>query len=240
LQRFLMLRRISHLQCGCGAQAAVGVIMKTTADRLTLPNRHRSAPLMPILQTASSNELADLCRSAALGFLANAPDWDKRKLADWLQGSYRPLVIGAGYQRKLTPAYGSAPPPPVASTTIASILENAHAEVLRQLRDLAAASSSLDTGRAFISRNVVTRCIDDLGNAGWAPVSHRVSLLADRVMSLFAADFLARPWDYEYDLTICECCNNVSFSEVQCCRAHSGAQRIVRKIDSEMPIAKAS
>ena len=214
--------------------------MKTTANGLTLPTRHRSAPVMPILRTASSGELADLCRSAALGFLANGRDWDKRKLAEWLQGSYRPLVIGAGYQRKLTPAYGSAAPPPVASTTITSILENAHAEVLRQLRDLASSRSSLDAGRAFISRNVVTRCMDEMGAAGWMPVSHRVSLLADRVMSLFAADFLARPWDYEYDLTICECCDNVSFSEVQCCRAHSGAQRIVKKIDSEIPIARAS
>src|SRR5450432_441599 len=174
------------------------MVMKTTANLLTLP-RHRSAAVMPILRSGSSGDLADLCRSAALGFLTNAREWDKKKLADWLQGSYRPLVIGAGYQRKLTPAYGSAPPPAVAQTTIASILENAHAEVLRQLRDLAASSSSLDAGRAFISRNVVTRCLDELGTAGWAPVSHRVSLLSDRVLSLFAADFLARPWDYEYD-----------------------------------------
>jgi hypothetical protein len=215
--------------------------MKTIVNRLTLPTRRRSASLIPILRNGSSADLADHCRSAALGFLANARDWDKRKLVEWLQGNYRPLVIGASYQRRLTPAYGSAPPPPVQSTTIANVLANAHAEVLRQLRDLADSSSSLDAGRSFIAKKIVTRCIDELGNAGWAPVSHRASLLADRVMSLFAADFLARPWDYECELAICDACDNVSFAEVQCCRAHSGEQRIVKEIeiDSEIPIAAA-
>jgi hypothetical protein len=203
----------------------------TTANVLTLPTRHRSAPVIPILKNRTTNDVADLCRSAALGFLANARDWSKRDLAEWLQDSYRPLVIGAPkVQRKLTPAYGTpvsiAPSPAVSPAELTGILENAHWEILRALRDLQAAPSSLDAGRAFIASNVVTRCIDDNGVAGWVAVSHRSSRLAERVMSLFAADFLARPWDYEYDLTICETCENVSFTEVSCCRARSGMQRV--------------
>jgi hypothetical protein len=185
---------------------------------LTLPARHRSTPIIPMLRHGSANDVADLCRSAALGFLANARDWSKADLAEWLQESYRPLVVGAPkVQRKLTPAYGTpasvAPTPSVAPAALAGILETAHSDILRALRDLQASRSSLDAGRAFIASNVVTRCIDDTGVAGWVPVSHKSSRLADRVMSLFAADFLARPWDYEYDLTICDSC------------ARSGAQR---------------
>ena len=61
-------------------------------------------------------------------------------------------------------------------------------------------------------------------------------------MSLFAADFLARPWDYEYDLAICESCENVSFTEVSCCRARSGMQRIAEPadIDHEVDVLLAS
>lgn len=212
-----------------------------TANVLTLPARHRSAALIPILKNRTSNDVADLCRSAALGFLANARDWSKADLAEWLQESYRPLVIGAPKPvRKMTPAYGTAisiaPTPSVAPQALTSILENAHAEVLQMLRDLQAARSSLDAGRAFIANNVVTRCIDDTGAAGWVAVSHKSSRLAERVMSLFAADFLARPWDYEYDLTICECCENVAFTEVNCCRARSGAQRIAEVADMDAAV----
>ncbi|MEO7112966.1 MAG: hypothetical protein ABI183_21185 [Polyangiaceae bacterium] len=212
-----------------------------TANVLTLPTRHRSAPLIPILKDRTSNDVADLCRSAALGFLANARHWNKADLAEWLQESYRPLVIGAPKpQRKMTPAYGTpvsiAPIPSVPPEALTGIMENAHAEVLQMLRDLQAARSSLDAGRAFIANNVVTRCIDDIGVAGWVPVSHKTSRLAERVMSLFAADFLARPWDYEYDLAICECCENVSFTEVNCCRAHSGMQRVAGAADIDVAV----
>lgn len=213
---------------------------KPTANVLTLPARHRSTPIIPILKNRTSDDVADLCRSAALGFLANARDWSKADLAEWLQESYRPLVVGAPkVQRKLTPAYGTpvsiAPTPSVAPAALAGILETAHWDILRSLRDLQASRSSLEAGRAFIASNVVTRCIDDTGVAGWVPVSHKTSRLADRVMSLFAADFLARPWDYEYDLTICESCENVAFTEVSCCRARSGLQRVaVADIDLQV------
>jgi hypothetical protein len=218
-----------------------GMSTNTNANLLTLPARYRSAALIPILKNRTSDDVADLCRSAALGFLANARDWNKADLAEWLQESYRPLVIGApNPPRKMTPAYGSAvsiaPAPSVAPEALTGILENAHAEVLKMLRDLQAAPSSLDAGRAFISSNVVTRCIDDTGVAGWVAVSHKSSRLAERVMSLFAADFLARPWDYEYDLAICESCENVSFTEVSCCRARSGAQRIAEVADVDLAV----
>jgi hypothetical protein len=211
------------------------------ANVLTLPTRHRSAALIPILKNRASTDVADLCRSAALGFLANARDWNKADLAEWLQESYRPLVIGVPKPaRKMTPAYGTpvsiAPTPSVLPEALAGILENAHTEVLGMLRDLQAARSSLDAGRAFIANNVVTRCIDDTGVAGWVAVSHKSSRLAERVMSLFAADFLARPWDYQYDLEICECCENVAFTEVQCCRARSGSQRVVDAVDTAVDV----
>jgi len=213
--------------------------MKLVPNRLSLPTRHQSASLMPVIGIGSSNDLADLCRSAALGFLANAQDWDKRKLAEWLECSYRPLVVGATQQmrRKLTPAYGAEPAPSVHPETLANVLAVAHADVIEQLRNLAAAPSSLDAGRAFISSSVVARCIDDTGVSGWAPVAHQPSRLADRVMSLFAADFLARPWDYEYDLSICQDCATVSFGDISCCRARSGTQQVARAVS---PIAKAS
>ncbi|MEO8876105.1 MAG: hypothetical protein ABI461_11000, partial [Polyangiaceae bacterium] len=196
-----------------------------------VPTRHISTSVMPVLSTGNTRDLADLCRSAALGFLANARDWDKRKLAEWLENSYRPLVVGVANRarRRLTPAYGAPPAPTVQIDALAQMLQNAHTDVLRQLRELAAAPSSLDAGRAFISGSIVTRCMDDIGESGWAPVSHRASLLADRVMSLFAADFLARPWDYEYDLAICGECETVSFGEVSCCRAKSGTQLVAKR-----------
>jgi hypothetical protein len=192
---------------------------------------------MPVIGTGSAVDLADLCRSAGLSFLANARDWDKRMLAEWLECRYRSLVVGAS-ERARSKREAASEAPSVPPETLTQILNAAHADVLRQLRQLVAAPSSLDAGRAFISTNVVTRCIDDTGVSGWAPIAHRSSRLADRVMSLFAADFLVRPWDYEYDLTICKDCETVSFADEGCCRARSGTQLVAARV--VVAIAKAS
>jgi hypothetical protein len=187
---------------------------------------------MPIVATVAGSSLPDLCRSAALGFMAGARDWNKRELAEWLACSYRPLVAGASEQpiRRRTAPYGTAAVTPhvtrIQPRTIEQLLKVAHADVLRELRDLEG-RSSLDTGRGFIRSHVVTRCIDDAGVAGWAPVARVRARLFERVMSLFAADFVARPWDYEYDLAICVECGAVSFVDMPCCRARSGERSII-------------
>jgi hypothetical protein len=65
----------------------------------------------------------------------------------------------------------------------------------------------------MVSLGFVVRCEDARQIEGWVP-SSSARRLADRVLSLFAADYLVRPQDYEHDLAVCRKCGIVEFDQV--------------------------
>ena len=160
-----------------------------------------------ILPSGSIFERAETCRSAALGFMAYAPTWNKRELATWLERSYAPAVVGVANA-------ASDGPRRVDTGRLSTIVENAHAGVAARLRDVSQ-GRFLPFVRHAMKNRLVRTSIDDLGNTGWVPLASSRMLLADRVLSLFAADFLVRPWDYEHSLFVCSC-NKVRFVDVPC------------------------
>jgi hypothetical protein len=192
----------------------------------------RSAPPLPMIAMPHADEV-DHCRSAALGFMAGATSWDKRKLAHWLQIIYRPLVGGMwSSPYKLTPAYGMgkvAAATRVERRALDGVVANAHEDVLGVLREIVS-RPSIEMGRKLIAANLVTRAIDGDGIFGWAPLAQARMPLSARVMSLFVTDFLARPWDYEENFVVCDMCNSVHFGVVACCQRQSGETPIHKPI----------
>ena len=78
--------------------------------------------------------------------------------------------------------------------------------------------------RGLISGTVV-RVEDGNREPAWAP-ANGTTRLAERVLSLFAVDYLVRPGDYETRLTICATCKQVSFDGP--CSAHPTRKSIRR------------
>jgi hypothetical protein len=72
-----------------------------------------------------------------------------------------------------------------------------------------------------VSLGFVVRCEDARQIEGWVP-SSTARRLADRVLSLFAADYLVRPQDYA-SMAVCRKCGIVEFDAI--CRARGVCNR---------------
>lgn len=94
---------------------------------------------------------------------------------------------------------------------IKRITESARKEIIETLALIAKDGSASFVLRALIAGTVV-RCEDDHRAPTWAPTGE-AARLADRVLSLFAVDYLARPGDYEATLFVCATCETVAFDE---------------------------
>ena len=63
----------------------------------------------------------------------------------------------------------------------------------------------------MVDAGLVMGVSDDQGGLGYAPVHRMRMRLVDRLVSLFIADFLTRPGDYD-SLLVCASCDEVSFA----------------------------
>jgi hypothetical protein len=158
----------------------------------------------------SAAAIANACRDAALEFINDSTRWGKAELATWLAASYAPI---AKHTSKDGPD-GGWPVPllrDIDARLIERIVTSARTEILDMLRHIATDGSASFVLRALISGSVI-RCEDALGEPAWAP-TNEATRLADRVLSLFAVDYLAQPGDYESALSVCAKCEAVSFDE---------------------------
>jgi hypothetical protein len=188
-----------------------------------------------ILTLPSGTTAADViarCREVALEFVNTSSGWGKAELGIWLIGAYAPLT-------KHAPRDGDGDavwPVPLLREIdvrlIDRIMQSARAEVLDALQRIAHDGSASFVLRALIAGAVV-RCEDADRDASWIPTANP-SRLADRVLSLFAVDYLARPGDYETMLGVCLLCEHVHFDgggrRCQACRpANSQSMRAPRR-----------
>jgi hypothetical protein len=174
-------------------------------------------PLDTILTLPAGWTAADIacaCRETGLEFINHSREWGKPELSLWLTSSYARLTA---HTKPREDASGSSvwPVPllrQIDPRLIGRIMSSARAEILETLNTIANDGSASFVLRALISGSVV-RCEDAHHEPSWAPTAE-VSRLADRVLSLFAVDYLARGADYETQLFICRQCENVCFDEL--------------------------
>lgn len=157
-------------------------------------------------------EQADACRSAAFGFVwsARAP-WGKRELARWLAGPYASAIAAT---RDRVTARASARAAirlrPVSDDAVHEFVAQSYARVLATLRSLGRWRYDPRFARVMIDGGIVVGVIDETSEIGYAPVAAREMRLADRVTSLFVADFLTRPRDYAR-FQVCGDCQSATF-----------------------------
>jgi hypothetical protein len=163
--------------------------------------------LCELTNDVTVSSIADDCRAALLAFLAGPAG--KAELASWLAGPYR-LVTRHVPRQELAPRESGILPTPIRSQLRAkevdAIFESARGEV----RDALARHDS-SFARAALAAGQVQRSRDPFGRSGYVPIDHERMRLADRVLSLAAADHLMRPSDYFALLVVCAECRQVSF-----------------------------
>jgi hypothetical protein len=194
-------------------------------------------------------DVAESCRYGALAFLnGTLAAWGKPELAAWLGGAYHSVTRfareGLDVEARVSSlsasvsasASSTAPLPSggipsnarkVAPYAIERVMKEAHDEVLDTMRLLSEPDGGVSFAFAALGGVLVARCKDTDGDFGWIPVAPTRMRLADRVLSLIAVDYLARPEDYEERLAICSTCSVISFDAAarsrRLCRVHSGS-----------------
>lgn len=156
------------------------------------------------------SDVADACRSAALGFAWSAHHgWGRRELARWLVGPYAQAAAAtrtlraSGMRRAVTHR-------PLDEERIADLLVEVRTEILEMLRNAWTWSADPAFARARVAEGLVAGIVDETSDLGYAPVDLAGMRLVDRVRSLFYADYLTRPSDYAA-FAICEDCEGATF-----------------------------
>lgn len=166
-------------------------------------------PTTPPPHRLSAEDTADACRSALLGFLRGVSvGWGKRKLAHWLAHVYAPIAM-------IAPKAGSLGKGPPAAAVDARQVEELLLESREALVDFMLSLSDAARGRAFAEgmaeSGLVAEVLDADDKPFWVPLDRPGMSLVDRLLSLVAADYLARPGDYEKKLAVCNRCDAVLF-----------------------------
>ncbi len=195
------------------------------------PRVHSPAPMSPsppfvlaLPAGARVSAFAEGCRAAALDFVNRvAPSGDKTVLADWLRGPYRAHVVVLARSR--TRRIGAAS---VVPDALARLLGRARLEVGLGLMRVRDAVDGVGFGYSALAAGHVYRCQDAEGTAGWVPVAQPRMRLAERVLSLVAADYLLRPETYEASLVTCSACGRAFFDADRVaagtCASHEGIE----------------
>jgi hypothetical protein len=181
-------------------------------------------------------DVADACRSAALGFAWSAHHgWGRRELARWLVGPYAQAagstraLRASGLRRAVTHRL-------VDEDVIATLLVGVRDEILDVLRSAWQWSSEPAFARACVEEGLVAGVVDETSDFGYGPVDRSGMRLVDRVRSLFIADYLTRPADYAA-FAVCEDCEGATFDgglyHVDCTRPR-GRTVLRRRVPREV------
>ncbi len=190
-----------------------------------LPRTSKIAPAHSSFRVASTRQAGvDFVRGTSFG-------WGRRELATWLVCQYSPcLAVDAA--RELRPDTTIAIPP-LDDELLERLVLDARSSTLRLLAELPwPTEAEARTSAARATGHVVAHC-DAQGRRNWAPVGRRRMRLADRVASLFIADYLEHPADYR-TTSLCRACGELVFGaksahEATCeeARVASGGRRSV-------------
>jgi hypothetical protein len=167
-------------------------------------------------------DIAEAARSAALGFAWGADHgWGRRELARWLVGPYAHSVAvshvaRSGVRRAFTER-------PLAEDTVKHLLRRSHAYLLDGLRSASTWRRDAAFAREMIDEGFVVGVVDESSAIGYAPLDAFDMRLVDRVRSLFVADFLTRPADYD-DFAVCDTCGAATFDGIEAHASLCGAE----------------
>ncbi len=167
--------------------------------------------ILALPERTASTAIAEDCRTTALEFLNDSHHWGKAELAMWLMGSYTALT---DYATPYANRKGRASAPPLLREIdvrmVERVIRSAHEEVVATLINSYEGDGETHFAYTMLAAGFVARCEDKGRVPAWVPTT-AARRLADRVLSLLAADYLARPADYDAAVSVCMQCKSVQF-----------------------------
>jgi hypothetical protein len=157
--------------------------------------------------------VADRCREAGLAFVRGTTGaWGPRDLAGWLVTHYEAATAPT---RTLVASRRTPPSGPrgVDAARLERVVLDARARLFEMLDRCPAAWEGDAFAQTMVDGMLVVGVHDASGAIGYAPVRYGQMRLVDRVASLFVADYLTRPNDYQ-TLVTCEECGDVAFDGI--------------------------
>jgi hypothetical protein len=181
--------------------------------------------MLALPRGARISDFANGCRAAVLDFVNRvAVREDKSVLADWLNGTYRPLVVATAPMRPRHVHPGGVPP-----KALAMLLKRTRVEVTSALQLAKDPVEGVTFGYSALASGHLYRARDVDGAEGWVPVAQPRMRLTERVLSLVAADYLLRSEDYETHMFECVRCEHWVFDaervDGRVCAAHASDVR---------------
>jgi hypothetical protein len=209
----------------CAARLARALLDRTCerSSPMSIRNALRaSSQPPPAPASGAALAVARSCRRAYLAFLAGAKDgWTKHELAAWLVTSYAPLAV-LGPARKAGTSVWPTSTTPLELHRIERLMAEVRDEVLDVLWRLQGASESFDVFFDVALEDLALERDPCSGAAFFVPIDRPDMTLARRVLSLVAADYLARSDEYTTALHVCPTCAAVRFeldAESEACGA---------------------
>lgn len=182
----------------------------------------------------SIDTISGSCRAAGVEFLEGVSrGWSKRELAAWLSEPYAVAASRLGRVDELAPP-PSAEGVDLRPVRLAAIMESARLHTLTMLEELALPHAESDYLDEAIAHGFVCPAEDELGTPVWVPVDRPRMRLRDRVRSLFVADYLNTPHEYESSFFVCHRCEAARFDEdakwMGFCRKHLRPSHTVARV----------
>ncbi len=187
--------------------------------------------------------IADACRSAAIAFVDGVGSgWEKEELARWLLGPYHQLsMLRMSHEAMRSEVVSGVFPRSNSGGTVENddvvrVMWDARDEVLRIIDAFERGDANAES---FVwklqSRNVFARIEDSSGARGLVPNEGVPQRLAERVLSLIAADYIVRPFDYEDRVAVCRSCGIMTFGPTarvdQDCGLHRSGSGIRPRVE---------
>jgi hypothetical protein len=177
-------------------------------------------PRARLVQGLTVEHIADACRSAAIAFIDGVgAGWEKEELARWLVGPYHQLsMLRISHESMRSEVVSGVFPRRtegvVVNDDVVRVMWDAREEVLAVID---AFERSEPNAESFVwklqARDVFARIEDYRGDRGFVPNEAVPQHLSERVLSLIAADYIVRPFDYEDRVAVCRSCGVMTFSE---------------------------
>jgi len=172
---------------------------------------------LPSNLTVSS--VSPACRHAWTVFVNQSAEWGKAELILWSAGLYAPVTR---YGAASAVAEGRQDLEKVNQRLVQRMIKTARTKALDVLTAFAFPRARLAFGVRMRNDGAVTPGEDYLGNTGYLPTPP-TGVLADRVLSLIAADLLNRPGDFEGE-TLCGGCGGIVMAVDPCCAKYEGRE----------------
>lgn len=203
---------------------SISTMMNTTSAVFVESHDVDVDTILTLPSQTSALAVAQSCRDTAMVFMEDSLSWGKGQLAMWLMGPYGQITQYTHAIERITQSgrYPRMQAPllrEIDARMVDRVISSARDEVIARLGQMLDAGPG-DSGHGepgfvydMVSLGFVVRCEDARQIEGWVP-SATARRLADRLLSLFAADYLVRPHDYENELAVCRKCGLVAFDPI--------------------------